>query len=40
MTMAASGCGLGIDWKNYREHHALDDAKLLREFYIKFFNVQ
>jgi DNA polymerase III epsilon subunit-like protein len=31
---------LGIDWKNYREHHALDDAKLLREFYVKFFNVQ
>ncbi|MDD5527380.1 MAG: hypothetical protein PHO56_00165 [Patescibacteria group bacterium] len=29
---------LGIDWKKYREHHALDDAKLLREFYIKFFN--
>jgi DNA polymerase III subunit epsilon len=30
---------MGIDWKKYREHHALDDAKLLREFYIKFFNV-
>jgi len=31
---------LGIDWKKYREHHALDDAKLLREFYIKFFNIK
>jgi DNA polymerase III epsilon subunit-like protein len=31
---------LGIDWKNYREHHALDDAKLLREFYCKFFAIQ
>jgi hypothetical protein len=30
---------LGIDWQKYREHHALDDAKLLREFYIKFFNI-
>ncbi len=28
---------MGIDWKKYREHHALDDAKLLREFYLKFF---
>lgn len=28
---------MGIDWKSYREHHALDDAKLLREYYIKFF---
>ena len=30
---------LGIDWKKYREHHALDDAKLLREFYLKYFDV-
>lgn len=30
---------LGIDWKKYREHHALDDAKLLREFYIKYFEI-
>ncbi len=30
---------MGIDWKKYREHHALDDAKLLREFYIKFFDI-
>jgi DNA polymerase III alpha subunit (gram-positive type) len=30
---------LGIDWKKYREHHALDDAKLLREFYIKYFSL-
>ena len=30
---------LGIDWKKYREHHALDDAKLLREFYLKFFEI-
>jgi hypothetical protein len=30
---------MGIDWKKYREHHALDDAKLLREFYIKFFKI-
>jgi DNA polymerase III epsilon subunit-like protein len=29
---------LGIDWKKYREHHALDDAKLLREFYLKYFH--
>jgi hypothetical protein len=28
---------MGIDWKKYRDHHALDDAKLLREFYLKFF---
>lgn len=28
---------MGIDWKKYREHHALDDAKLLREYYLKFF---
>jgi hypothetical protein len=28
---------LEIDYKKYREHHALDDAKLLREFYLKFF---
>jgi len=28
---------LGIDWKQYREHHALDDAKLLREYYLKIF---
>jgi DNA polymerase III alpha subunit (gram-positive type) len=28
---------MGIDWQKYREHHALDDAKLLREFYLKFF---
>jgi hypothetical protein len=28
---------LGIDWHKYREHHALDDAKLLREFYLKLF---
>jgi hypothetical protein len=31
---------MGIDWKKYREHHALDDAKLLREFYLKIFNVE
>lgn len=30
---------MGIDWKKYREHHALDDAKLLREFYMKFFKI-
>lgn len=30
---------LGIDFKKYREHHALDDAKLLREYYIKIFNI-
>lgn len=28
---------MGIDYKKYREHHALDDAKLLREFYLKIF---
>jgi DNA polymerase-3 subunit epsilon len=26
---------LGIDTKKYRPHHALDDAKLLREVYLK-----
>lgn len=26
---------LGIDHTKYREHHALDDAKLLREVYLK-----
>ncbi|MFA5248125.1 MAG: hypothetical protein WC415_02665 [Patescibacteria group bacterium] len=31
---------LGIDWKKYRDHHALDDAKLLREFYLKFFEIK
>lgn len=31
---------MGIDWKKYREHHALDDAKLLREFYLKFFKIE
>jgi 3' exoribonuclease, RNase T-like len=30
---------MGIDRKKYREHHALDDAKLLREFYIKYFAI-
>jgi hypothetical protein len=30
---------MGIDFKKYREHHALDDAKLLREFYMKFFKI-
>ncbi|HTX86459.1 MAG TPA: hypothetical protein VMC41_00140 [Candidatus Nanoarchaeia archaeon] len=30
---------LGIDWKKYREHHALDDAKLLREYYLKIFEI-
>jgi hypothetical protein len=31
---------MGIDWKKYRDHHALDDAKLLREFYLKFFEIK
>jgi DNA polymerase III epsilon subunit-like protein len=26
---------LGIDMKNYRQHHALDDAKLLRDVWMK-----
>lgn len=26
---------LGIDMKNYRNHHALDDAKLLRDVWLK-----
>jgi DNA polymerase III epsilon subunit-like protein len=26
---------IGIDMKNYRQHHALDDAKLLRDVWIK-----
>ena len=26
----------GIDFSKYREHHALDDARLLREIYLKF----
>jgi hypothetical protein len=30
---------LGINWRQYREHHALDDAKLLRDFYIKYFEI-
>jgi len=29
---------LGINYKNYREHHALDDAKLLRDVWVKLFN--
>ena len=28
---------IGIDASKYREHHALDDAKLLREVYLKFY---
>lgn len=27
---------LGIDFSKYREHHALDDARLLKEIYLKF----
>ena len=27
---------LGIDYTKYKEHHALDDAKLLRQVYLKF----
>jgi len=27
---------IGIDHTKYKEHHALDDAKLLREVYLKF----
>ncbi|PIR91137.1 hypothetical protein CO121_01055 [bacterium (Candidatus Gribaldobacteria) CG_4_9_14_3_um_filter_36_15] len=27
---------IGIDHNKYRKHHALDDAKLLREVYLKF----
>jgi len=27
---------MGIDHTKYKEHHALDDAKLLREVYLKF----
>jgi len=27
---------IGIDHRKYRQHHALDDAKLLREVYLKF----
>jgi DNA polymerase III epsilon subunit-like protein len=26
---------LGIDLKKYRQHHALDDAKLLRDVWLK-----
>ncbi|MDO8600119.1 MAG: 3'-5' exonuclease [bacterium] len=29
---------LGIDIEKYRTHHALDDAKLLREVYLKLFH--
>lgn len=28
----------GVDKTKYREHHALDDAKLLREAYLRIFN--
>ena len=28
---------IGVDASKYREHHALDDAKLLREVYLKFY---
>jgi DNA polymerase III epsilon subunit-like protein len=27
----------GIDYSHYREHHALDDARLLRDVYLRFF---
>ena len=29
---------LGIDMKNYRNHHALDDAKLVRDVWMKIVN--
>ncbi|MDD5251849.1 MAG: hypothetical protein PHT12_04430 [Patescibacteria group bacterium] len=29
---------LGIDSKKYHQHHALDDARILREAYLKFLN--
>lgn len=29
---------LGIDLKKYKHHHALDDARLLREVWLKLFN--
>ena len=29
---------LGIDMKNYRQHHALDDAKLVRDVWMKVVN--
>ena len=28
---------IGVDASKYKEHHALDDAKLLREVYLKFY---
>jgi len=28
---------IGVDHSKYRKHHALDDAKLLRDVYLKFF---
>ena len=31
---------LGINLKDYKQHNALDDAKLLREAYIKFFKLK
>lgn len=31
---------LGVDHKKYRRHNALDDAKLLREVYLKLFNIE
>jgi len=30
---------LGIDMKNYRQHHALDDAKLLRDVWMKVVSI-
>ena len=29
---------IGVNHRKYRKHHALDDAKLLREVYLKFVN--
>ncbi len=30
---------IGVDYKKYRKHHALDDARLLREVYLKLLNI-
>lgn len=29
---------IGVDYRKYKEHNALNDAKLLREVYLKFFS--
>jgi len=37
--LVAYAAELGIDTKQYTPHHALDDARLVRDVYLKLFGV-